>query len=91
MEPEVGELLDEPLVRLARSCERDLDPFCYPKMADLHRVGIRSVCLGSFIPWDVKKHAAIIKEELGWRPQYESWRRGFVEDLAAATLGGVAN
>jgi nucleoside-diphosphate-sugar epimerase len=22
-----------------------------------------------------------IKEELGWRPQYESWRLGFLEDL----------
>jgi nucleoside-diphosphate-sugar epimerase len=25
-----------------------------------------------------------IKSELGWRPQYESWRRGFLEDVAAA-------
>jgi 2-alkyl-3-oxoalkanoate reductase len=32
-----------------------------------------------------------IKEELGWRPQYESWRRGFVEDVAAVIPGGVAN
>src|ERR687893_3144701 len=32
-----------------------------------------------------------IKGELGWRPQYESWRRGFFEDVAAATPGGVAN
>jgi hypothetical protein len=31
-----------------------------------------------------------IKEELGWRPQYESWRRGFF-DVAAATPGSVAN
>jgi hypothetical protein len=22
-----------------------------------------------------------IKEELSWRPQYESWREGFFEDL----------
>src|ERR687893_516888 len=32
-----------------------------------------------------------IKGELGWHPQYESWRRGFFEDVAAATPGGVAN
>ena len=32
-----------------------------------------------------------IKEELGWRPQYESWRRGFFEDVAAVIPGGVAN
>lgn len=45
---------------------RDLEPFAYPKMKDLRRVGVRSVCLGSFIPWDVKKHVDIIKRELGW-------------------------
>src|ERR671916_1472814 len=32
-----------------------------------------------------------IKEEFGWRPQYESWRRGFFEDVAAVIPGGVAN
>lgn len=46
---------------------RDLEPFSYPKMADLRRTGVRSVCLGSFIPWDVKSHVEIIKRELGWR------------------------
>lgn len=30
-----------------------------------------------------------IKGELGWRPQYESWRRGFFEDVAVAAPGGV--
>jgi N-acetyl sugar amidotransferase len=46
---------------------RDLEPFAYPKLKDLRRVGVRSVCLGSFIPWDVKQHVAIIKRDLGWR------------------------
>ena len=32
-----------------------------------------------------------INEEFGWRPQYESWRRGFFEDVAAVIPGGVAN
>jgi hypothetical protein len=32
-----------------------------------------------------------IKEELGWHPQYESWRQGFFEDVAGVTPGGVAN
>jgi 2-alkyl-3-oxoalkanoate reductase len=32
-----------------------------------------------------------IKGELNWRPQYESWRRRFVEDVAAVIPGGVAN
>ena len=38
---------------------RDLEPFAYPKMKDLRRVGVRSVCLGSFIPWDVKQQVQI--------------------------------
>ena len=29
------------------------------------------------------------KRELGWHPQYESWRQGFFEDLAAVASGGV--
>jgi hypothetical protein len=46
---------------------RDLEPFAYPKMKDLRRVGVRSVCLGSFIPWDVKEQVKLIKDELGWQ------------------------
>jgi hypothetical protein len=46
---------------------RDLEPFAYPKLKELRRVGVRSVCLGSFIPWDVKKHVEIIKRDLDWR------------------------
>ncbi len=30
-----------------------------------------------------------IKRELGWRPQYESWRQGFFEDLAAVAPPGA--
>ena len=29
-------------------------------------INCRSICLGSFQPWDVKKQVKIIKEELGW-------------------------
>lgn len=46
---------------------RDLKPFSYPKFAELRRVGVRSVCLGSFIPWDVKPQVEVIKQELDWR------------------------
>lgn len=46
---------------------RDLEPFAYPRLKDLRRVGVRSVCLGSFIPWDVKQHVEIIKRDLDWR------------------------
>ncbi len=47
--------------------ERDLKPFTYPPIKDLKRLGYRSVCLGSFVPWDVKKQVAIIQRELGWK------------------------
>lgn len=46
---------------------RDLDPFRYPSLKDLRRVGVRSVCLGSYIPWDVREQSALIKRELGWQ------------------------
>jgi N-acetyl sugar amidotransferase len=46
---------------------RDLTPFTYPNVRDLRRLKYRSVCLGSFIPWDVKKNAELIRQELGWQ------------------------
>ncbi len=45
---------------------RDLEPFKYPALKDLREIKYRSVCLGSFIPWDVRKQVEIIKKELGW-------------------------
>lgn len=56
------------LVRLQGTVEeRDLKPFMYPALKDLRRIGYRSVCLGSYIPWDVKKQSALIEKELGWK------------------------
>jgi N-acetyl sugar amidotransferase len=46
---------------------RDLAPFSYPPTPALKRLKYRSVCLGSFIPWDVKKQVAIIQKEYGWQ------------------------
>src|SRR3989344_1341685 len=46
---------------------RDLDPYRYQALKDLKSLNIRSVCLGSFIPWDVKKNYEIINRELGWQ------------------------
>ncbi len=46
--------------------ERDLDPYRYPKLKYLRQLKYRSVCLGSYIPWDVKKQVKVIKEFLGW-------------------------
>jgi len=46
--------------------KRDLKPFSYPPLKDLRKINYRSVCLGSYVPWDVKKQVGIIQEELGW-------------------------
>lgn len=45
---------------------RDLQPYTYPKLRDLKRLRYRSVCLGSFIPWDVKENTKLIQDQLGW-------------------------
>jgi hypothetical protein len=47
--------------------ERDLEPFRYPALKDLRALGYRSVCLGSYIPWDVKMQVEKIRSELGWQ------------------------
>jgi len=46
---------------------RDLHPYSYPPLGELRRIGYRSVCLGSFIPWDARAQSKIIMKELGWR------------------------
>jgi N-acetyl sugar amidotransferase len=46
---------------------RDLDPFRYPSLKDLRRIGARSICLGSYMPWDVRAQSEIIERELGWQ------------------------
>jgi N-acetyl sugar amidotransferase len=51
----------------SRIDERDLKPYTYPPLKELRRIGYRSVCLGSYIPWDVKRQSKIIHDELGWQ------------------------
>lgn len=46
---------------------RDLIPYSYPAMRDLKQLRYRSVCLGSYIPWDVKTQSKLIMDELGWK------------------------
>lgn len=59
---------DDMFVRLGGSVEeRDLKPFAYPALKDLRAINYKSVCLGSYISWDVKKQSAIIESELGWK------------------------
>jgi N-acetyl sugar amidotransferase len=45
---------------------RDMEPFRYPALRDLKKLKYRSIALGSYIPWDVKKQVKLIKDELGW-------------------------
>ncbi len=45
---------------------RDLQFHKYPDKKDLQAIKCRSICLGSYQPWDVKKQVAIIKKEVGW-------------------------
>jgi N-acetyl sugar amidotransferase len=47
--------------------ERDFKPYTYPPLKELRRIQYRSVCLGSYIPWDVKAQSKIIQDELGWK------------------------
>ena len=63
----LGITAQDMLVRL-EGCvdERDLKPFTYPSLRELRCINYRSVCLGSFIPWDVKRQVEIIEKELGW-------------------------
>lgn len=46
---------------------RDFDPYTYPASEDLKKAEIKSIALGSFIPWDTKRHSAVISEALGWQ------------------------
>lgn len=46
---------------------RDLEMFRYPSLESMKEAGIVSLHLGSFIPWDPRVFADVIKEELGWR------------------------
>jgi len=46
---------------------RDLKPYSYPSAKLLRELGCRSVCLGSFVPWDVKRQSEVIERELGWQ------------------------
>ncbi len=47
--------------------DRDFKPYTYPPLKELRRIQYKSVCLGSYIPWDVKAQSKIIHDELGWQ------------------------
>ncbi len=45
---------------------RDLNPYTYPPLKELKRIGYHSVCLGSYIPWDVKENVKYFQKDLPW-------------------------
>lgn len=64
----LGITSDDMCVRLGGEVdERDLKPYRYPPIKDLRALGYRSVCLGSYVQWDVKRQAEIIQKDLGWQ------------------------
>ena len=63
----LGISADDMFVRLGGNVDpRDLKPYSYPPLKDLRDLNYRSVCLGSYIPWDVKTQSETIMRELGW-------------------------
>jgi len=70
--------------------ERDLKPYTYPPLKELRKIGYRSVCLGSYIPWDVKRQSQIIHDELGWcGDEVENVPPGYEYEKIECHLQGV--
>ena len=70
--------------------ERDFKPFTYPSKTLLSELGVISVPLGSFIPWDVKKQVSIIQSELGWTgSDVEGVPEGYEYEKIECYLQGV--
>ncbi|KTD24307.1 LPS biosynthesis protein [Legionella lansingensis] len=76
----LGISADDMFIRLGGQVDiRHLKPYSYPPLKELRALNYRSVCLGSYIPWDVKRQSEIIQQELGWKgdqvenvpPQYQ--------------------
>jgi N-acetyl sugar amidotransferase len=64
----LGITADDMFFRLGGEVDRrDLKPYSYPPLSGLLDLGYRSVCLGSYVPWDTQRQSAIIQEELGWQ------------------------
>jgi N-acetyl sugar amidotransferase len=46
--------------------ERDFKPYTYPPRKILREANVKSVALGSYIPWNPREQSKIISAELGW-------------------------
>ncbi len=87
----LGISADDMLIRLEGLVEeRELKPYAYPPFKELRRINYRSVCLGSYIPWDVRKQSEIIQQELGWQgDQVENVPPGYEYEKIECYLQGV--
>lgn len=64
----LGITAEDMFIRLGGNVDpRDLKPYSYPPLQELRRIGCRSICLGSYIPWDAKRQSEIIQRDLGWK------------------------
>ena len=69
---------------------RDLEPFAYPPIAELRKLHVRSVCLGSYMPWDVKRQYEVIARELGWKGSpVEGVPPGYEYEKVECSMQGV--
>jgi len=87
----LGITSEDMFVRLEGSTnQQDLKPFTYPPLKELRRIRYRSVCLGSYIPWDVKRQSKIIQEELDWKGcEVENVPPGYEYEKIECYLQGV--
>ena len=66
------------------------------RMSDLYMYihpggGFKSICLGNYVRWDVKKQVEIIKKELGWEPQteVEGWPTEYGYEKSECLMYGI--
>ena len=87
----LGITADDMFVRLGGSVDpRDLKPYTYPALASLQELGYRSVCLGSYIPWDPKRQSSILETELGWSgDEVENVPPGYRYEKIECSMQGV--
>jgi len=87
----LGITAQDMLIRLEGLVEaRDLKPYTYPPLKRLRQLKYRSICLGSFIPWDVKRQSGFIQEELGWKgDEVENVPPGYEYEKIECYLQGV--
>lgn len=87
----LGISAEDMFVRLEGLVEhRDLKPFTYPPLKELREINYRSVCLGSYIPWNVREQYALIEQNLDWKgDRVENVPPGYEYEKIECFLQGV--